>query len=137
MEGLTRESLKPLLDLQRIDSGMDRLAARRAKLPEQQALDEHTQARHEVATQHLEIQTQLDEVVREQNRLEQEIAQIQAKFDHEQERMNQVSNARELSNIQAELDSLRRRKAHQEDVELEVMERREGIEKEFADVDAS
>ena len=137
MEGLTRESLKPLLELQRIDSAIDRLTARRANLPEQQKLDEDTTARDEVATQHLEIQTLVDEAKREQTRLEHEIALIQEKYDHEETRAQTVSNARELGNIQAELDSLKRRKAHSEDDELEVMERLEGIEKQFAEVDAA
>lgn len=137
MEGLTRESLKPLLELQRIDSAIDRLTARRANLPEQQKLDEDLLARDEIATQHLELQTQVDELRREQNRLEHEITQIQQKHDHEVERAGTVSNARELGNIQAELDSLKRRKAHSEDQELEIMEQLEEVEGRFNEVDAS
>jgi len=139
VEGVTRESMRPLLDLQRIDSGIDRLNQRKADLPEQRELDELNEQRSVVAVSHAEAQASLDAVAREQSKLETEIEQIDEKVTHEQGRLysGEVSNPKELSNIQAELDALRRRKAHLEDQELEVMERREGIEKEHGDLVSS
>jgi len=136
VEGVTRESMRPLLDLQRVDSGIDRLNQRKADLPEQRELDELTSQRSGLAVTHAEAQASLDAVAREQTKLETEIQQIDDKVSHEQTRLysGEVSNAKELANIQAELDALRRRKVHLEDQELEVMERREGIEKEHGDV---
>ena len=136
MEGVTRESMRPLLDLQRVDSGMDRLNKRKADLPEQRELDELNAQRSELALANAEAQASFDAVAREQTKLETEIQQIDDKVSHEQGRLysGEVSNPKELANIQAELDALRRRKAHLEDEELEVMERREGIEKEHGDV---
>ncbi|MFA5890049.1 MAG: C4-type zinc ribbon domain-containing protein [Actinomycetota bacterium] len=139
MESITRESLRPLLDLQRIDTASDRLVQRRTDLPEQAELDELTQQRDEIADARVERQTELDAVSREQARIEVEVEQIDGKIQHEQARLysGEVTNAKELSNIQAELDSLRRRKAHLEDGELEVMERREAVEAEVAALTAS
>lgn len=136
MEGVTRESMRPLLDLQRVDSGVDRLNQRKADLPEQHELDELNEQRSGIAVTHAEAQASLDAVAREQTKLETEIQQIDDKVTHEQGRLysGEVSNPKELSNIQAELDALRRRKAHLEDEELEVMERRESIEKEHGDL---
>jgi predicted nucleic acid-binding Zn-ribbon protein len=136
VEGVTRESMRPLLDLQRVDSGIDRLNQRKADLPEQRELDELNEQRSGIAVTHAEAQASLDAVAREQTKLETEIQQIDDKVTHEQSRLysGEVSNPKELSNIQAELDALRRRKAHLEDEELEVMERRESIEKEHGDL---
>jgi len=136
VEGVTRESMRPLLDLQRVDSGIDRLNQRKADLPEQRELDELNEQRSGIAVVHAEAQASLDAVAREQTKLETEIQQIDDKVTHEQSRLysGEVSNPKELSNIQAELDALRRRKAHLEDEELEVMERRESIEKEHGDL---
>ena len=139
MEGVTRESMRPLLDLQRVDSGVDRLNQRKADLPEQRELDELNEQRSVLAVTHAEAQASLDSVAREQTKLETEINQIDEKVTHEQGRLysGELSNPKELSNIQAELDALRRRKAHLEDQELEVMERREGVEKEHGDLFAA
>jgi len=136
VEGVTRESVRPLLDLQRVDSGIDRLNQRKADLPEQRELDELNEQRSGIAVTHAEAQASLDAVARDQTKLETEIQQIDDKVKHEQGRLysGEVSNPKELSNIQAELDALRRRKSHLEDEELEVMERRESIEKEHGDL---
>jgi len=136
VEGVTRESMRPLLDLQRVDSGVDRLNQRKADLPEQRELDDLNEQRSVLAVTHAEAQASLDAVAREQTKLETEITQIDEKVAHEQGRLysGELSNPKELSNIQAELDALRRRKAHLEDQELEVMERREGVEKEHGDL---
>jgi predicted nucleic acid-binding Zn-ribbon protein len=136
VEGVTRESMRPLLDLQRVDSAVDRLNQRKADLPEQRELDELNEQRSTLAVTNAEAQASLDAVAREQTKLETEIQQIDDKVSHEQGRLysGEISNPKELANIQAELDALRRRKAHLEDQELEVMEQRDGIEKEHGDV---
>ncbi|MGZ4120782.1 MAG: CT398-like coiled coil hairpin domain-containing protein, partial [Actinomycetota bacterium] len=105
MEGVTRESMRPLLDLQRVDSGIDRLNQRKADLPEQRELDELNEQRATLAVTHAEAQATLDAVARDQTKLETEISQIDDKVTHEQSRLysGEVSNPKELANIQAEL----------------------------------
>lgn len=127
MEGLTRESVRPLLDLQRIDSALDRLRQRAAELPEQQALDER---RTELSDSRLVLAEREAEhavVNREQSRLDTEVAALEEKISHESNRLysGDVSSPKELSSIQAEIDALRRRKSHVEDQLLDVMERQE------------
>jgi len=132
MEGVTRESIKPLLELQRIDSAIDRLRARRADLPEQRELDGFLDQRAAIDTPLTERVGALEEVIRDQTRLEGEIELLDQRRVSEERRMGsgEVQNPRELQNIQAELDAVARRKSHLEDQELEVMERREELEKE-------
>jgi predicted nucleic acid-binding Zn-ribbon protein len=130
--------LKRLLDLQRVDSAIDRLEQRKADLPEQRALDELAVQLDEVRGSHDTLKTQLEEVARDQSRLEGEVQMIDDKIKHESERLygGDITSPKELANIQAELDALRRRKNHLEDQDLEVMERREGVEKELGEFDS-
>lgn len=138
MEGLTRESLKPLLDLQRVDSRLDRLRQLRSDLPEQRRLDELAAERAEVAAEHGEHKGVLDGLVRDQGRLEDEVEMLESKIAQEQARLygGGITSPKELSNIQAELDALRRRKSHVEDQLLEILERREAVEAQVGSLQA-
>jgi hypothetical protein len=133
MEGLTRESLRPLLDLQRVDSALDRLGQRKADLPEQRAVDDLTTRLEEARTTAAERETTFGSVARDQAKLEAEVAVIEDKISHESNRLygGEISNPKELSSIQAEIDGLRRRKAHIEDQLLDLMESRESAEAEL------
>lgn len=137
MEGLTREAMRPLLELQRVESTIDRLLARRANLPEQVELDEVVARREETRSAHAERKKILDEIVLQQSRQEGEVQMLDEKIHRESDRLygGEVSNPKELAGIQAEIDSLRRRKAHVEDALMDVMEQRETIEKEVAELD--
>jgi len=59
---------------------------------------------------------------------------VDDKIKHESNRLygGDITSPKELASIQAELDALRRRKNHLEDQDLEVMERREAVEKDVA-----
>jgi hypothetical protein len=136
MEGITRESLRPLLELQRVDLALDRLRQRKADLPEQRALDELIAERNDAQKQTADRQESFDRVAHDQTRLETEVSTIEQKIAHESERLysGDVSNPKELASIQAELDGLRRRKNHLEDQLLEVLEDREKAEAALNDV---
>jgi len=134
MEEATSESLKRLLELQRIDTAVDRLTQRKANLPEQKMLDDLGAELAEARSVHAAKQAELDEISRDQGRLEGEVTMIDEKIKHESNRLygGDITSPKELANIQAELDSLRRRKNHLEDQDLEVLERREAVEKDLA-----
>ena len=136
MEDVTRDALKRLLDLQRIDSAIDRLRQRKADLPEQRILDELSVELASARRDHDAKQSELDALAHDQSRLESDVAMIEDKIKHESERLygGDIANPKELANIQAELDGLRRRKNHLEDQDLEVMERREAMERELAEL---
>lgn len=134
MEGLTREKMRPLLDLQRTDSATDRLVARRANLPEQIELDELAARRGEIAGVHAERKKAFDEVALQQSRMEGEVSMLDEKISKESDRLygGDITNPKELAGIQAEIDALRRRKNHVEDQLIDVMEQREALEGEVA-----
>ena len=119
--------LKRLLDLQTEDSEIRMLTERKASLPEAQRLAEINAQLVELNADIEIASKQNDEVTREQNRLEGEIELVEQKTAKEEQRMYSggVSNPKELSSLQAEVESLKRKKGTLEDELLEVMERRE------------
>jgi uncharacterized protein len=124
------KGLDTILRLQQLDSSMDRLVARIQQL---EAGEEVRAAAARV--QHLEdrvgeLRLGLDSQRREQDRLEAEVSSLEAKIAAEERRLydGSVANPKELGSIQAEVGSLRNRKARIEDEVLEQMERREELE---------
>jgi predicted nucleic acid-binding Zn-ribbon protein len=131
VEDLTREAMRPLLELQRVDTAIARLKRRQAELPEQKALDDLETALRHARISLAERQVTFDQIARDQSRLEAEISTLDQKISHESERLygGDIGNPKELASIQAEIDGLRRRKSHIEDQDLDLMEKREEAEK--------
>jgi uncharacterized protein len=127
-------ALEDLLSLQTHDTAADRLRHRRATLPERAALAEQAAARLDLEAQLAEVTGRRDEVAREERRLDDQIRTLEAKAKAEESRMysGTISSPRELQAMQGDVDQLRRHARQLEDEELEVMERREGIEAEVA-----
>jgi predicted nucleic acid-binding Zn-ribbon protein len=119
--------LQRLLDLQTEDTAIKRLKDRRASLPEAQRLAEVNEALAELEADLQIANRQNDEVSREQERLEGEIELLDQKIAREEQRMysGSVANPKELSSLQAEVESLKRKKSSMEDELLEAMERKE------------
>lgn len=129
----SRQSLLELLELQKIDSTIDRLTTRLHNLPEQEQLDDLLNRQRELEGQVGELEASLDEVAGRQRKLDTEIENIGKKIAHEEARLNagDVSSPREMASIGAEIESLKRRRARFEDEDLEVMEERENVEKQL------
>lgn len=121
--------LQRLLDLQAEDTAIKRLEDRRASLPETRRLAEVNENLAELEAD-LQIANQQNaDVAREQERLEGEIELLDQKVAREEQRMysGNVANPKELSSLQAEVESLKRKKSSMEDELLDVMERKEQI----------
>ncbi|HWC14732.1 MAG TPA: C4-type zinc ribbon domain-containing protein [Actinomycetota bacterium] len=120
-------ALQQLLVLQDEDTSIKRLEERRRSLPEAQELATTNEALAEL-TADLEIaQKQFDEVAREQDRREGEIAIVEQKIAREEERLfgGKVSNPKELGALQAEVQMLKKKKGDLEDGLLEIMVHKE------------
>jgi uncharacterized protein len=125
MKGLDR-----ILRLQELDSSIDRLIARSEELEEGEELRAAGLKVQELEDRVGEIRLGLDSQRREQERLESDVASLDAKVGAEERRLydGSVANPKELGSIQAEVGSLRNRKGRIEDEVLEQMERREEME---------
>ncbi|HVM35112.1 MAG TPA: C4-type zinc ribbon domain-containing protein [Actinomycetota bacterium] len=121
------ETLARLLDLQQEDSEIRRLTDRKAALPEARELTELNARLAEVGADLAIARKQQEEIEREGTRLEGEVGMLDDKIAREEQRLfaGAVSNPKELSALQAEVEMLKRKKATMEDDLLEVMVQRD------------
>jgi uncharacterized protein len=125
------EPTSRLLELQSIDTAIDRLVGRR-KILEGEGDLAAARAEAERAEQQLgELRLALDTFDRDGTRLEHEIDSLTRKTADEESRLfgGAVANAKELESIQREVDNLKKRRSEREDELLVVMEQREDVER--------
>jgi predicted nucleic acid-binding Zn-ribbon protein len=128
------EAQKRLLELAQLDSVLDRLAHRRRTLPVLAEVDTLSTQRARLSTAAIAVATEASDLNREQNKAEGDVDAVRARAERDQQRLDsgQVSSARDLSGLQSEIVSLRRRQGDLEEVVLEIMERREAADAEVA-----
>jgi predicted nucleic acid-binding Zn-ribbon protein len=119
-----------LLDLQEIDSTIDRLVIRRRAL---ESGEEVTAAREEANAAEAslgETRLALDALGRDEQRLEHTVSSIEAKIAAEEKRLydGSVANVKELESLRHEVESLKARRSDREDELLLILEQREGLE---------
>jgi uncharacterized protein len=119
-----------LLELQDLDTAIDRLRARARSLEEGGELAAvRTEA--DASEEGLgELRLKLDELGRDQTRLEREIDSMTQKEKAEQTRMydGSIVNAKELEALQHEISSVQSRRSDREDELLALLELREQVE---------
>jgi predicted nucleic acid-binding Zn-ribbon protein len=123
-----------LLDVQDLDSTLDRLEHRRATLPEHAQITELQERRSAVADDVVRAETEDSDLGREQSKVDTDVEQVRSRMTRDQQRLEggQVGSPKELENLQSEIESLHRRQTELEDAELEVMEQRETVQARLA-----
>jgi uncharacterized protein len=116
-----------LLELADLDAELGRLEHRRRGLPEHAELARLEQRDRELRDEIAALDAREGDLKREQAKSEADVEQVRGRIGRDRARLDtgQVSSPRELENLQSEIESLVRRQADLEDVELDVMERRE------------
>jgi predicted nucleic acid-binding Zn-ribbon protein len=119
-----------LLDLQALDSSLDRLAHRRRTLPELAVVQDLDVRVDRLADDVVLLQTEDSDLSREQSKIDADVEVVRGRMVRDQQRLDagQVSSPRELENLQSEIESLHRRQGDLEDAELEIMEQREVVQ---------
>jgi uncharacterized protein len=127
-----------LLDLAELDAELGRLEHRRAGLPEHAELSQLEQRDGELRDEIAVLQAKEGDLKREQAKSEADVEQVRSRIERNRTRLDagQVSSPRELENLQSEIESLLRRQSDLEDVELEVMERREATQSRLTEATA-
>jgi hypothetical protein len=128
----------PILELQTIDTAIDRLESRRAALRSGAELNAaRTLAdAHEVELG--ELRLRIDAIDRDAGRLEHEVETLRQKLAAERRRMldGSVANPKELAAIQREIENIERRISDREDEELAMLEEREAVARASAEAEA-
>ncbi|MGH3094872.1 MAG: zinc ribbon domain-containing protein [Streptosporangiales bacterium] len=132
----TPDDQRRLLDLQALDSTLDRLAHRRRTLPEIARADELGQRFTGLRDAIITAETDRSDLQREQRKAEGDVEQVRTRSTRDRERLDSgaVASPKELESLQSEIASLQRRQSELEDAELEVMERLEQAETRIAEL---
>lgn len=118
-----------LLDLAAEDVALTQLRYRRANLPEVVAVETAQETERAFAADVVRAETEVRDLSREVKRLESDVETVRQREDKDQRLLDSGSvSPKELTNLQHELDSLKRRQTDLEDQELELMERLEVAE---------
>lgn len=119
-----------LLDLQQIDTALAQLQHRRSTLPEHAELSRRTAERRALAADLVAADTAVADLELEQAGAESELEPVRLRLARNQQRIadGTVADPKALGSLVDEVEHLRRRIAHLEDAELEVMEQLEGAQ---------
>lgn len=123
------EAQQRLLELADLDTELGRLDHRRRTMPEIAELEQLNERAAKVRDAITIADTDLADLDRELSRAERDVDQVRVRIDKDNQQLNagQVSNARELEQLQSEVVSLRKRQGDLEEVVLELMERLEEV----------
>lgn len=120
---------RALAELAELDAELSRLEHRAAHLPQQQDYEriraEHTAVDDRLAA----VRIALEDLDAQVARFESEIDAVRQREDRDRKLLDSaVTNAKQLSDLQHELETLQRRQSSLEDSLLEVLERREEVQ---------
>lgn len=120
---------RSLLELSKLDAELSRITHRAAHLSEQEAC-ERLQVEFEAAGDRLAtLRIALEDIDAQVARLEAEIEAVRQREDRDRSLLQSgATDAKQLSDLQHELETLQRRQTSLEDSLLEVMERREELQ---------
>ena len=120
-----------LLDVQELDARADLLRHQRGALPEIVEATALEATRGELVDRLRDAQIAVDDLTVEQKKADADVEQVKARRTRDRDRMDQglITNPKDLSRMQHELESLDRRISNLEDAEIEVMERLEDAQR--------
>ena len=121
-----------LLEVQRHDLEVDRARHRRATLPEAVRVTELEAAAKAIDDDITRAAVEVSDLEAEQRKADADVDLVRQRSEKDRVLLDTINDAKQLSNLQHELESLARRQAELEDVELEVMERLEAAQKSHA-----
>jgi predicted nucleic acid-binding Zn-ribbon protein len=126
-----------LLTLAAEDVALTQLAHRGRTLPEVAAVEAAEEAERTVSGDVVRAETEVKDLGREVKRLESDVETVRAREAKDQKLLDSGAvSPKEMTNLQHELESLKRRQSDLEDQELELMERLEVAEKALTEAQA-
>ena len=122
-----------LFELSKLDAELSRIAHRATHLPQQEAY-ERIKSEHDAAGDRLgAVRIAVEDLDAQVSRFESEIEAVRQREDRDRSMLKSgATDAKQLSDLQHELETLLRRQTSLEDSLLEVMERREELEAQLA-----
>jgi predicted nucleic acid-binding Zn-ribbon protein len=124
---------RSLLELSELDAELSRIAHRATRLPQREDI-ERMRGEQDAANDRLgAVRIALEDLDTQVSRYESEIAAVRQREDRDRSLLTSgATDAKQLADLQHELETLMRRQASLEDSLLEVMERREELQAQLA-----
>lgn len=120
---------RSLLELSKLDAELSRITHRAGHLPEQEALARIREEYNAAADRVGAVRIALEDIDLQVSRFESEIEGVRQREDRDRSLLQSgATDAKQLSDLQHELETLLRRQVSLEDSLLEVMERREELQ---------
>jgi predicted nucleic acid-binding Zn-ribbon protein len=131
-------ALDALLTMQEHDTASDRLRHRRATLPERAELVAAEAEQSQLDAALADARARRNDVLAQEKRLDDEATSLEAKAKDVERKLygGTTSNIKELQAMEADVKMLRHRRDELEELELEVMEQREALDREVTDLEA-
>jgi predicted nucleic acid-binding Zn-ribbon protein len=122
-----------LLELAAEDVALTQLAHRKRTLPEVAAVEAAAEAERNFSADVVRAETEVRDLGREVKRMESDVETVRLRETKDQRLLDSGSvSPKEMTNLQHELESLKRRQSDLEDQELELMQRLEDAESTLA-----
>jgi len=120
---------RQLLELAKVDAELSRVEHRRRTLPETAEIESVEKTLRELRDTAVRHETAASDLDREIARQEKEIESVRAREDRDRKLIDGGTvNAKQVADLQHELETLARRQSALEDDQLELMERREALD---------
>jgi hypothetical protein len=124
---------RSLLELAELDAGLSRIDHRAKNLPAQKQLEEAQSTHGEANDRLAAVQIALEDLDGQVAKFESEIDAVRQREDRDRSLLAAGTvDAKQLTELQHELETLERRQSSLEDSQLEVMERREELQSQQA-----
>lgn len=125
---------RSLLELADLDAELSRIEHRSSHLPEQQTFEQIQAAYRDVNDRLASLRLAVEDLDAQIAKFESEIEAVRDREDRDRKMLDGGAiNAKQLSDLQHELETLERRQSSLEDSLLEVMERREELQTQQSD----
>jgi uncharacterized protein len=121
-----------LLDLQQFDTRLQQLAHRAKSLPQLARIAELTAAGDALRRRLAEQSGTVEDTEAELKRVESDVSIVEARMKRDSDRMQHTASVKDVQALEQELAALAKRRSDLEDIELQVMERLEGLQAELA-----
>ncbi|MBF4615734.1 zinc ribbon domain-containing protein [Curtobacterium sp. VKM Ac-1376] len=125
-----------LLDVQRLDNDVTRIAHRITSLQKGDRLTELSKQAAGLRSELVAATGDVEDAERELARLESDTAIAQARVERDTTMLQNVASAKDAAGLQSELDSLQRRIGGLETAELEIMENLDVLRARVGDIEA-
>lgn len=125
------EQQRTLLDIQRLDTELARVARKVEQLPERAIIRELDDQEPALKDAFMQAQRELEDAELEQQRLDTDLALVKERLHRDEAKLDQSVSGKEATALQHEIETVSNRAAQLEDMQFHLLERLDEIQQQF------